>query len=80
MSQTEQKSLSELMTEIQAQNTEKRQTQIRNKLDEMVKKYGIDKRMLLSPTKPSAGKPHLICGQPEWETRFGRAESSDKVA
>jgi hypothetical protein len=52
MSQTEQKSLSELMTKIQAQNTEKRQTQIRNKLDEMVKKYGIDKRMLLSPTKP----------------------------
>jgi hypothetical protein len=35
-----------------AENTEKRQTQIRNKLDEMVKKYGIDKRMLLSPTKP----------------------------
>lgn len=27
----------------------------------------------------SAGKPHLIYGRPEWETRFGRAEWSDKV-
>jgi hypothetical protein len=35
-----------------AQNTEKRQTQIRIKLDEMVKQYGIDKKILLSPTKP----------------------------
>jgi hypothetical protein len=35
-----------------ARNTEKRQTQIRIKLDEMVKKYGIDKKILLSPSKP----------------------------
>ena len=28
---------------------------------------------------PSAGKPHLVYGRPEWERRFSRAEWSDKV-
>ncbi len=49
------------MTKIHAQNTEKRQTQIRIKLDEMVEKYGIDKKAILILV------PRLCLGMPVLE-------------